>query len=190
MPTQHIRRLLMVVPAAQASAYNTWLANNLDVPGVTWGETFSVGYSATGIAPATHFVTCAAMTDEQFRKVFVRLCFQAGITFPVGWAGMTRDEKRDWARAQIVAIRIALGVRLLIDDNDGQWDDYAARLEAAGLKPVDNDAIAPSFMARALAAVRGAVSQPRQPVSRRWVVLTALSAAAEAAVIVWLWAQR
>lgn len=135
MPTQYIARVLWAIPAASQAAYNTWTKNNLDPVG---GEfTFTVGYSATGNAPATFYISCGSYTLSELKKIVLRLCQLSGIALPANWDTMTRAQKWSWFRAQIPAIKTATGIRgLLLDDNDGTWSDYAALIAAAGLKPI------------------------------------------------------
>jgi len=131
MPTQLIRRVLFLVPDARKAAMVTWWMANVDASDT---NLLSVGLSATGSAPATHWAACAALTDVQFKKVMQRLCNLASITPPANWDSMTRTEKRDWLRSQIVPIWQRAGIGIRVDDNDGTWDDYRAAVATAGLR--------------------------------------------------------
>ncbi len=135
MPTQHLFRLLIGIRAADKAGYETWWKANVDTaPG---GGTFSVGLSATGAAPATHYVACMALTAAQLRLIVIRLCTLAGVSFPGNWNLLTRAQKRDWLRSQIPALKSAANIKALVcDDNDGAWDDYSARILGAGVKPI------------------------------------------------------
>lgn len=131
MATQLIRRVLFLVPDARKNALVTWWLANVDATDI---NLLSVGLSTTGNAPATHWASCAALTDIQFKKVMQRLCNLASITPPANWDSMTRDEKRDWLRSQITPIRQSTGIGIRVDDNDNGWDDYQAAITAAGLR--------------------------------------------------------
>ena len=138
--TQFQHRLLIIVPVARQAAFNTWWAVNIDTVGAG-DKTFTTSLNASGLEadPPTHYWACMSLTSAELKKVVLRLLQLAGITPPADWDTFTRDEKRDWLRGQIPAIRTAIGVRLLVDDNDRQWDDYSAVLGRAGLKVIQLD---------------------------------------------------
>ena len=135
MHTQFIRRLFVVIPNASKASFNTWWANNIDTGGAG-DKTFSIPLSATGNLPATYWGACTALTDAQFKTAAQRLCTLANITFPANWESMTRNEKRDWLRSQIVPIWQAIGVGIRVDDNDATWSDYDAALASVNLKRI------------------------------------------------------
>lgn len=135
MPTLFIRRILFIVGNSRKATFNAWWAANIDTEGAG-DQTFTVPLSATGLAPATHWAACGAFTEPQFKKIMARLCNLSSITPPANWDGMTRNEKRDWLRGQIPAIRAAIGVSILIGENDNGGVDYQAELLARGLQTI------------------------------------------------------
>jgi hypothetical protein len=133
--TQHTHRLLIVIPASRQTAMQNWWGNNIDASDTT-GSTWTVGLSATGSAPATHYWACVALTPAQIKLIIQRLCNLSGITIPSGLASYTKAQIVQWITDNLVAIRIATGVRILRDDNDGIWSDYVLQAEVAGVRPV------------------------------------------------------
>ena len=136
MPTLHEDRWLIVSPAARQAALNAYWAAQIDTDG--GGEfTFTVSLNATGLIsdPATHYVSCTSLTRAQAGAFVRRLCILAGIAQPSGWEDWTKAERLQWLTAQRPAIVAATGIRFWRSDNDGEWDDFRTRLEAAGLKP-------------------------------------------------------
>lgn len=138
MATQWLNRVLLAIPAAQRATYNAWWANNIDTDGAG-NRTFTAGLNATGLStdPVTYYVANTALTNQQLRKIIVRLCALAGLTIPADWDTYTRQQKRQWLAANWPTIRQRTGVRaMVLDDNDGAWSDYTAAITAEGLKPI------------------------------------------------------
>lgn len=133
--TQFLYRVLFAIGASRRATFNAYWDANIDTAGAG-AQTFSVGLSPTGAAPATHWGACSAFNSADFKKVMQRLCSLSSITPPANWDALTRIERRDWLRSKIPAIRAAIGVALLVDDQDGRWDDYDAALAGLGLRPV------------------------------------------------------
>lgn len=133
MATQHLVRLLALVPAARQNAVNTYIRNNLDTTGGNW---LTVGLSASGNAPATHYAFNAALTLAEFKLIGRQLLQMASLDLPGNFDTMTLAEKFTWFRSQLAAIRTATGIRLRVYNNDGVWDDPMDELAAAGLKVI------------------------------------------------------
>ena len=133
--TNYIFRCLIVCPAANRAAFNTWILNNLDPTGGDW---FVASLSAAGNVgdTPTHYWCNAALTAAEFKKLMQRLCTLASITAPADWDTMTRQEKKRWLLGQRAAIRTATGIRVLPMDNDGVWDSPQDELAAAGLNVI------------------------------------------------------
>lgn len=134
MATNHLHRLLCLVPAARQVAVNAWVAANIDPPPA--GPWFTVALSATGAAPATHYWCCSALTAAELKRWMMRLCALAGIGEPAGWDGWTRVQRKQWFLDQRAAIRTATGIRVMLADNDGVWDSPQEALQAAGLQVI------------------------------------------------------
>lgn len=132
--TNHLVRLLALVPAARQNAVNNWVKANLDPTGANW---LRVGLSPTGNAPATFYLFNAALTVPQFKLLAAQLLQMASISLPNDFDSMTLAEKFTWFRAQIPTIRTATGIRLRVFNNDAAWDNPNDELAAAGLKPVE-----------------------------------------------------
>lgn len=134
MATAYIHRVLWIIPASLQAQVNTWLHNNVDLTG---GDTFTVGLSATGALPATHYWSCGAYTIPELRKIAARLCVMASLTLPAGWDTYTRQQKKQWFVSNVPTIRTRTGIKaIVLDDNDGAWSDYGAVLASAGLKTI------------------------------------------------------
>jgi len=131
MPTQHLHRVILIVPATTIATFNTWVRNNLDPSGGDW---ITANLSATGSAPFTHGWCCAALTVPQLKKLAQRLCTFAGLTLPGDWDTLTKQQQKQWFADQRPAIFAATGIRVQSADNDGAWDDPAAALTAMGLQ--------------------------------------------------------
>jgi hypothetical protein len=130
MPTQHLYRVLAVVPAARVAALNSWLKANLDAGGGDW---LTPSLSATGDAPFTHAWFSAALTAAEFKLVMQRLCTLASVTPPADWDQLTRAERKAWLLSQRPAINAATGVYVQAMDGDGVWDLPGDALAAKGL---------------------------------------------------------
>lgn len=135
MPTQHIHRLLLVVPAARCAGLNAWVRANLDITGGDW---FTPSLSATGAAPTTHAWASFALTDSQGKKLLMRLAQQSGLTQPANWDTMTRAQKKSWLISNRATVKSGIGVYIEPGENDvaGGWPDPQAVLTACGLKVV------------------------------------------------------
>lgn len=133
MATQHMVRLMALVPAARQNAINTWIHNNLDPNGGNW---LTAGLSATSNAPATHYIFNAALTVPQFTQIANQLLTLASISLPADWNTRNITQKFSWFQSQYAGIRSATGIRLRVFRNDGAWDNPQDELTAAGLKPI------------------------------------------------------
>lgn len=131
--TNHTVRLLAIVPAARQNAVNTWIKNNLDTTGGNW---LVGGLSASGNAPATHYIFNAALTVPEFRLIGRQLLQMASLDLPADWDSRTLAQKFTWFRSQLGTIRTATGIRLRVFNNDAVWDDPENELAQAGLRPI------------------------------------------------------
>jgi hypothetical protein len=130
MPTDRIHRFVLVVPQARVSAFNTWIKANIDPGGGDW---LIVPLSPGGQAPATHAWAGFSATDDQARKLIIRLCQMANIAQPAGWDTMSRKQKIQWVASQSPNIFAAIGVWIEPADNEGDWPDPAGVLLRLGL---------------------------------------------------------
>jgi hypothetical protein len=131
MTTAFLHRLLVIVPAARCAALNAFIKGGINPSGGDW---FAANLSASGTAPATHAWASFAVTDAQGKILLGRLAQQAGLTQPASWDSFTRAQKRQWVLDQRAAVRTAIGVWLVPDNNDGAWSDPAAALAVLGLQ--------------------------------------------------------
>jgi len=131
--TQHIHRLVLIVPAARCAGLNAWIVANLDATGSDW---FTPSLSATGSLPATHAWASFACTDQEADKLLLRLAQQSGVAKPAGWDTYTRAQKRAWLLSKKAAVRSAIGVLAHGFDNDGVWDAAEDRLTEMGLQVI------------------------------------------------------
>ena len=132
MATNHLNRVVLVVPDARKAAFNAWVRNNLDPSGDDW---LTAGLSASGNAPATHWWCSAALTNAEARQVLDRLYALASLT-PPDWRTLTRAQVRARLASDRAALQSAAGLRLAHSDNDGDWPDPNTLLAAAGLRRV------------------------------------------------------
>jgi hypothetical protein len=134
MPTQHLHRVLLVVPAARADAFNSWVkSSGLDPQGGDW---LAVGLSPTGEPPPTFYWCSTAMTNQELKLFMQRLCSMSGIAPPATWDTMSRQQKKQWLLNQRQEIRQQTGVWVAPMDNDGVWDNPADALAAVGLQVI------------------------------------------------------
>jgi hypothetical protein len=141
MSTQYLHRVLIICPSSRRTAMvNFWNAN-ID-PG-QGAATWSVPLNATGnpADPITHYVISGAFVPADLTRLVTRLCTLAttagtSITPPANWQTMTRAEQLDWLRDTLPSIRQATGIAVVRDDNDGEWSNADATLEALGLKRI------------------------------------------------------
>jgi hypothetical protein len=136
MTTTFAHRVTILIPAARQAAINTWWQANLDSLG--GASTFTVGLSADGNAPATHYWMSGAFTDTELRAMIARLCTLASISAPAlaTWNGWTRQQKLDWLSTNLPTILANTGIRVVRDDGDGAWSDPDAALAAHGVQRV------------------------------------------------------
>ena len=133
MATQHLVRVLALVPAARQNAVNTWVRDNLDGSAANW---LTVGLSATGSGAATFYWFNAALTLPEFKKLATQRLSMAALTPPADWDSRTLPQKFTWFRSQFAAIHTATSIRLRVFNNDLVWDNPNDELTAAGLKTI------------------------------------------------------
>lgn len=131
--TQHVHRLLLLIPAARRAAVRNWWTANLDA--ADGGATWAVALSASGSLPATAYWCSAALTGPQLRLLILQLVQSAGLAVPdtTGWG---RADYVTWVATNAAAVQAATGIRVRRSDNDGGWDAPEALLAAAGLRRV------------------------------------------------------
>jgi len=131
--TQHIRRLYLICPEARVAAFNTWAASNLQEPGT--GNWLSVGLNPTGdtALPVTHRHFCAALTEEDLKRILIRLCVLAALTQPSNWDSLSAVQKAQWIADNRPLIKAVTGVWFSVSANDGNWDNFNAIRIAEGL---------------------------------------------------------
>src|SRR5687767_4331326 len=92
--TDYLHRFTVIIPAASKDAFNNYIKNNVDSVG---GErTCTIGLSASGSAPATHYWSSIALTNQELLKIAQRLAILAGLSQPSNWDSMTRAQKKQW----------------------------------------------------------------------------------------------
>lgn len=134
MPTQHLHRLTIIVPAARCAALNAWIKANVDTTGGDW---FTPSLSATGNEPATHAACGVALTEAEGKKLLGRLAAASGISQPANWDTMTRQQKKQWLMDQKAAIRSAIGVLVVGMENGGEWIPSKDSRTEMALKPIE-----------------------------------------------------
>lgn len=134
MPSQFLYRLIAVVPAAMQSQVNAWIAANIDPPPA--GPWLTNGLSATGVAPASHYLFDAGLTASQFTTIVAQIASTAGVTVPANWSTMGFSAQSAWITANVSTIRQANGVSLNLSDNTGVWSDPVGYFASLGLKQI------------------------------------------------------
>lgn len=127
------RRLLILCTAAVRNGLNTWIKNNVDLQ--AGDQVLTVGLSASGNVPATHYWASGAWTEQDIGQMIRRLATLVSIALP-NWSSMTRQQKIDWVQDNKAAIQSAVGIRFIVDDNQGAATDPQSLLTAAGLKVI------------------------------------------------------
>lgn len=130
MPTQHVHRLYVIIPAARCNAVNAWIKANLNPEGGDW---FTPCLSADGNAPHTHAHCDAALTDAELKLLLRRLVQIASLDLPANWDTRTRAQKKAWFATQRDAVNTNVGIYIEFGDNDGSWPDAAAAMAAKGV---------------------------------------------------------
>lgn len=130
MATQHHYRVLLVVPAGRASAFNQWVKANLDPAGGDW---ITARLSASGEAPFTHGWCSAALTAPEFKLLMERLCAITSITPPADWDERAAGSRIQWLKEQRVPIFTGVGIHIQVMRNDEAWDDPSDALAAVTL---------------------------------------------------------
>lgn len=69
MPTAFVRRAIIIIPAAKQAQGNAWA---MEADPATDGRTFTVGLSATGLDPATHYWCNWQTTQAQWDALTAR----------------------------------------------------------------------------------------------------------------------
>ncbi len=137
MPTQHVFRLIAVVPVARVNGVATWLAANIDPQ-----ADLAIGpaLNASGLPgdAVTHRWMCGAYQDAEAKAILLRVCQLASVTPPTNpqWNGWTRAEKLAWLASVRAALLAGFGIWVGLADNEGAWDDRAAVLANLGLKAI------------------------------------------------------
>lgn len=136
MATNHVWRIILVVPEAQVASVVAWFVANIGAGSLAAADMPQL--SASGAAPSTHRWCCGAYTDAEARAILVRLCNLAGVAPPSAatWNGWTRAEKIAWLQSVQAAILAGFGAWVTLAQNDGAWDSPAAQLAARGLQRV------------------------------------------------------
>lgn len=135
MATAYAHRTFIVAPAAIQAALNTWWATNVDLEGAG-DKTFTVGLSADGSAPATHYVCCTALTDAQIIAIVRRLAQMASIAVPSAGSLASRAQKISWLSSNKTALLSGTGITIIRDDGDGIWADYEQARTGLNLIPI------------------------------------------------------
>lgn len=133
--TDHMFRVLLVVPVARRAGAATWVRNNLDLLGTDWLG--GAGLSATGQLPATHFWCAASFHLANLRKLFaLARSILDTIDVPVGWDNMTLAEKKTAFQQAMNALETR-NVHVLIYRGDiDAWPDPLAWALVKGLRPI------------------------------------------------------
>jgi hypothetical protein len=135
MASNHIHRVLLIVPEARVAAVGAWWQANMDAADnlSTWPRLNATG--SVGSA-STHRWCCTALTDLQCRTILFRLCDLAAVARPsIGtWNAMTSAQKRTWLASVRAGVLAGYGIYVRLADNIGGWDDPEALLATAGLK--------------------------------------------------------
>ena len=133
--TQHIHRLILIVPAARCAALNSWIRTNLDPTGADW---FTANLSASGNAPATHAWASFAHIDAEGKKLLMRLAQQSGLSQPADWDQKTRAQTKTWLLSNRTTVKNGIGVWIEPGENDaaGGWPDPQTVLTVNGLKVI------------------------------------------------------
>lgn len=138
MPTQHVHRLIIVVPVAKVAAVVAWLQTNIGANCVP--SDLGPGLNASGLAAdaATFRWCCASFTELECREILKRLCVLASVTGPTNpqWTSWTGAQKRSWLASVQAAVLSGFGVYVRLADNVGAWDNASALLTAGGLKRI------------------------------------------------------
>lgn len=121
MATQHLHRLVVIIPAAHRTALNNFFATQLD----EGGDAFTIWLNASGSNQdaITHYWNNRSYTPAELKKLMQRLCNLANITPPADWDTMTKQQRKQWLLDQRQAVRDATGIWVMAADNDGQWDN-------------------------------------------------------------------
>jgi hypothetical protein len=123
-------RLVAVVPVARVAAFNTFIRNNVDPGGADW---LVANLSATGIAPATHAVFDATITERAAKVILGQLATMAALVFPAGWDDLGQKAKRKWVVDNRAAIQAAVQIVLRGGLANRDTIDVAALLATLGL---------------------------------------------------------
>lgn len=134
MSTAFAHRLLAAIPASRQAAMITWWDNNLE-PG-QGANTWNVGLSATGSAPATAYWCSVALQPADCVTILRQLAQMASITVPTVVNLNTKAKVVAWIQANGAAIQAAVNIRIVRDDNDSTWTDPDTLLAAAGLQRI------------------------------------------------------
>lgn len=135
MPTQHLHRIILVVPAgAKATAVANWLNANVDANAVP--TNLGPALEPAGGGAVSHRWCNGAWTDSEARQILARLCNLAGVSQPSAgtWGGWTGAKKRTWLAGVRASLLSSYGVYVMLAANDGVWDDPGAALAAMGLR--------------------------------------------------------
>ena len=134
MTTQHLFRLILIIPALRQAAFNTWWKANLDAAG--GDKTFTTGLNATGAGAPTHYWMNGAFTVSELKIIMRRLANLSGVVEPATWDSMTRAQKFNWFRNNKPSMS---GIIVDIEPmpNDGIWLDPQEVLTRAGLKTIE-----------------------------------------------------
>jgi hypothetical protein len=135
MPTDYGHRVLIVIPVARRAAMITWWSANLDAG--QGANAWNVGLNASG-NPAdaiTHYWVSVALVPVDLGRLIARLCNLAGLPLP-DWQNLTRAEQLAWLTTNLPVIRIATGIAVVRDDNDGDWSRAEDLLGALGLQRI------------------------------------------------------
>jgi hypothetical protein len=133
--TNHIHRLIVVIPAAQFAAVGQWWQSVIDPADdlSTWPA-----LSPTGQLPETHRCGNMAFVPQQLRSTVAKVCQLAGITPPAlaTWNGWTPIQQRAWLTATRNQFYDQTGIWLDLADNTGDWDDPVGIFANLGLVPL------------------------------------------------------
>jgi len=136
MPTLHVWRIILIIPAAKVAAVVTWFNNNIGPNAVS--ADLGPGLNASGLAgdPVTHRWCNGSWQDGDARLILRQLCILAGVTPPTlaVWNGWTRQEKIDWLQSVQAGIWSGYGAWVTLADNEGNWHNAPVEANGRGLQ--------------------------------------------------------
>ena len=130
--TDYLFRVLLIVPSDRKAGLEAFIAAEFHN-----AEWLVAELSASGTAPATHYMTCFACTLADTSRWANRLATDGGVPLPPEFQYYNADQRIAFISAARATLKENTGVSVYVCRNDQQWFNVSEILEDEQLVVID-----------------------------------------------------